>query len=113
MECAQITVSGGSGSLPTETVSIPGLYNGTDPGITISIYNDFGDYIIPGPKVFTCGAGGDETPSTPVSSSVAAPVATSSSAPIASSSAPSATSSSSPVVTDSPAATSSPAAPIA
>ncbi|KAG8880352.1 hypothetical protein FRB97_000889, partial [Tulasnella sp. 331] len=37
MECAQINVTGGGSASPA-TVSFPGAYAGTDPGITIDIY---------------------------------------------------------------------------
>ncbi|KAG8903789.1 hypothetical protein FRC01_008991 [Tulasnella sp. 417] len=37
MECAQINVTGGGSASPA-TVSFPGTYHGTDPGITINIY---------------------------------------------------------------------------
>ncbi|KAK5705932.1 hypothetical protein LTR17_021223 [Elasticomyces elasticus] len=73
MECAQISVSGGSGAGTPETHAIPGIYSATDPGIKVNIYNNQGQpyplsgtYAIPGklapwssqrrPKVFTCGA---------------------------------------------------------
>ncbi|KAF9050892.1 hypothetical protein BDZ89DRAFT_1032930, partial [Hymenopellis radicata] len=46
-ECAQIEIiGGGSTSLPT--VSFPGAYAGSDPGITITIYQTLSDYTIPG-----------------------------------------------------------------
>ncbi|KAN0105083.1 glycoside hydrolase family 61 protein [Hyaloscypha variabilis] len=59
MECAQITVTGGTGSKTPSTVSIPGTYSGSDPGIKVNIYNSKGQpypssYQIPGPAVFTC-----------------------------------------------------------
>lgn len=72
-ECAQINVIGGSGSKSPQTVSLPGAYavsfpqrrslevrvadkkQGSDPGITLSIYwPPVENYIIPGPDVFTC-----------------------------------------------------------
>jgi len=58
-ECAQINITGGSGSKTPETVSIPGVYQESDPGIVINIYNAQGQpypssYTIPGPSVFTC-----------------------------------------------------------
>ncbi|KAK3617884.1 hypothetical protein LTR56_025016 [Elasticomyces elasticus] len=63
MECAQISVSGGSGAGTPETHAIPGIYSATDPGIKVNIYNNQGQpyplsgtYAIPGPEVFTCGA---------------------------------------------------------
>ncbi|KAK4118186.1 lytic polysaccharide monooxygenase [Parathielavia appendiculata] len=56
MECAQINVVGGTGSkTPSDTVSFPGAYKGTDPGIKLSIYwPPVTNYTVPGPKVFTC-----------------------------------------------------------
>ncbi|KAI0751843.1 glycoside hydrolase family 61 protein [Daedaleopsis nitida] len=54
MECAQINVTGGSGSKTPATVSFPGAYQGTDPGIKINIYQTLSNYTIPGPAVFTC-----------------------------------------------------------
>lgn len=47
MECAQIEVTGGGCAEP-DTVSIPGLYASTDPGITVNIYYGLTDYTIPG-----------------------------------------------------------------
>jgi len=38
ISCAQLTVSGGSGSLPSNLVSIPGAYKPTDPGLVVNIY---------------------------------------------------------------------------
>ncbi|KAL1760529.1 glycoside hydrolase [Schizophyllum commune] len=54
MECAQIEVTGGSGSASPKTVSFPGAYSGSDPGIKINIYQTLDSYTIPGPEVFTC-----------------------------------------------------------
>jgi len=62
MECAQINVSGGSGSSSPSTVSFPGAYSQTDPGILINIYSPITSYTIPGPQPFTCGAGGGSSP---------------------------------------------------
>jgi len=62
MECAQINITGGGSTLPA-TVSFPGAYQPTDPGITIDIYYPtVTDYIVPGPPVFTCGGGGGSPP---------------------------------------------------
>jgi cellulase len=81
MECAQINVSGGSGTTKPSTVSLPGAYSvnhrspitvempstdpfkATDPGILINIYPNPATYTIPGPAPFTCGAGGTDAPS--------------------------------------------------
>jgi len=54
MECAQINITGGSGSKSPATVSLPGAYKASDPGITINIYQTLSSYTIPGPSVFKC-----------------------------------------------------------
>ncbi|KAE9366492.1 lytic polysaccharide monooxygenase [Stipitochalara longipes BDJ] len=61
MECAQINVSGGTGTGKPATVSLPGAYSATDPGILINIYPNPATYTIPGPAPFSCGAGSDTT----------------------------------------------------
>ncbi|CAI4218735.1 unnamed protein product [Parascedosporium putredinis] len=38
MECAQINVVGASGAKKPSTVSLPGAYSGSDPGVQISVY---------------------------------------------------------------------------
>ncbi|KAF7288381.1 CBM1 domain-containing protein [Mycena chlorophos] len=54
MECAQIVITGGGSAQPA-TVSFPGAYHSTDPGITVNIYYPLlTNYTIPGPDVFTC-----------------------------------------------------------
>ncbi|MCJ1306577.1 hypothetical protein MMC25_000220, partial [Agyrium rufum] len=54
-DCGQITVTGGSGAKTPATVSIPGTYSATDPGILISIYYPtVTNYTVPGPVPFTC-----------------------------------------------------------
>ncbi|KAI9052024.1 hypothetical protein LZ554_004278 [Drepanopeziza brunnea f. sp. 'monogermtubi'] len=58
MECAQINVTGGTATGTPATVSLPGAYSPTDPGILINIYQTLTGYTIPGPRPFTCGAGG-------------------------------------------------------
>jgi len=60
MECAQLNIFGGSGSLPSKTYSIPGIYKANDPGILVNIYSmsPSSKYVIPGPPVFTCSASG-------------------------------------------------------
>jgi len=64
MECAQINVTGG-GSTSPPTVSFPGAYSGTDPGIKIDIYYPtVTSYTIPGPTVFSCGGGSGPAPTT-------------------------------------------------
>ncbi|RXW21616.1 hypothetical protein EST38_g4240 [Candolleomyces aberdarensis] len=65
MECAQLNIVGGGNASPA-TVSFPGAYKGTDPGVRINIYQGLSGYTIPGPSVFTCGASeGPGTPTTP------------------------------------------------
>ncbi|KAF7877454.1 hypothetical protein EAF04_001131 [Stromatinia cepivora] len=56
MECAQINVSGGTGTSSPSTVSFPGAYAQNDPGILINIYQTLSSYAIPGPTPFVCGA---------------------------------------------------------
>ena len=57
MECAQFTVTGSGSTVPSNTVSLPGAYSGSDPGIKINLYYPkVTNYIIPGPRPFTCGA---------------------------------------------------------
>jgi cellulase len=72
MECAQINVVGGTGSASPTTYSIPGIYKATDPGLLINIYTmtSSSTYTIPGPPVFSCGAGGS-SPSSSTSSKAA------------------------------------------
>ncbi|RPA78888.1 hypothetical protein BJ508DRAFT_416250 [Ascobolus immersus RN42] len=67
MECAQINVTGGgSNNGQSNTVSFPGGYSATHPGILTSIYDQNGGtnskpYTIPGPAVLQC-SGNDNTP---------------------------------------------------
>ncbi|KAG6919768.1 hypothetical protein DXG01_001607 [Tephrocybe rancida] len=50
--CAQVNIaSGGSASPPK--VALPGAYAGSDPGITVNIYNNLQSYTAPGPAVWT------------------------------------------------------------
>jgi hypothetical protein len=55
--CIQVKVTGGQGkALPTETVSFPGAYKATDPGIfTPNIFTKR-EYIFPGPAIGKFGA---------------------------------------------------------
>ncbi|KAF2800427.1 lytic polysaccharide monooxygenase [Melanomma pulvis-pyrius CBS 109.77] len=54
MECAQLNVSGGGTANPP-TVSFPGAYKGSDPGIKFQLYYPTPTaYTIPGPTPFTC-----------------------------------------------------------
>ncbi|KAI0697879.1 glycoside hydrolase family 61 protein G [Cytidiella melzeri] len=52
MSCAQIEVTGGGHTQPA-TVSFPGAYTSSSPGIITDIYSD-ATYTPPGPAVFTC-----------------------------------------------------------
>ncbi|KAG6916440.1 hypothetical protein DXG01_006768 [Tephrocybe rancida] len=61
MECAQLQITGGGSTSPA-TVSFPGAYKGTDPGVTVNIYNGITSYTIPGPSVFSCN--GQTNPTT-------------------------------------------------
>ncbi|KAK3385389.1 glycoside hydrolase family 61 protein [Podospora didyma] len=56
ISCAQISVSGGSGTYsPKNVVSFPGAYSATDPGIMINIYYPVPkSYTPPGPAVESC-----------------------------------------------------------
>ncbi|ESK95764.1 endoglucanase ii [Moniliophthora roreri MCA 2997] len=62
MECAQLEITGGGNTSPANIVSFPGAYKGSDPGITINIYQNLQSYKIPGPSVFSCS--GNNTPVT-------------------------------------------------
>ncbi|KAF3156423.1 hypothetical protein TWF225_008742 [Orbilia oligospora] len=55
MSCYQLTITGGSGSVPP-TVNFPGAYSANDPGIFINIYQSLSTYIAPGPTVIPGGA---------------------------------------------------------
>ncbi|KAI1371610.1 glycoside hydrolase family 61 protein [Hypoxylon crocopeplum] len=54
ISCAQVKVSGGSGSYNPTTVQIPGAFKETDPGYTVNIYSNFKSYTVPGPEPMTC-----------------------------------------------------------
>ncbi|KAI2634462.1 glycoside hydrolase [Xylaria nigripes] len=55
ISCAQVTVTGGSGTAAPEYASIPGAFKDTDPGYTVNIYNpSFTNYTTPGPAPLTC-----------------------------------------------------------
>ncbi|KAK6497930.1 hypothetical protein TWF481_012324 [Arthrobotrys musiformis] len=67
--CYQITVTGGSGSLPSSGgVKFPGAYSASDPGIGVNIHGHLTQYIIPGPPVMPGGtsdpAGSMQCPAT-------------------------------------------------
>ncbi|KAK0735284.1 glycosyl hydrolase family 61-domain-containing protein [Lasiosphaeria miniovina] len=87
MECAQIQVTGSGTTTGSNTVSFPGAYSATHPGIQISIYDAGGKptnggrpYSIPGPAVLVCtdGGNGGNSGSTPTTlSTIATPAPTS------------------------------------
>lgn len=56
ISCAQVSVSGGSGTYsPSKTVSIPGAYSPNDPGLVVNIYYPVPtNYKPPGPEPLTC-----------------------------------------------------------
>jgi cellulase len=54
MSCYQLTVNGGSGGSPA-TVSFPGAYRASDPGLQINIYQAMSSYTAPGPAVISGG----------------------------------------------------------
>jgi len=61
IECAQINIVGGGTASPP-TVSFPGAYGQSDPGILINIYYPVvTSYTIPGPRPYTCGASNPTT----------------------------------------------------
>lgn len=82
MECAQINVVGGTGSAKPATVSFPGIYKATDPGILVNIYSmtPSSKYVIPGPAVFTCDGttpgGGGSNPDPVTTTAPAKPTTT-------------------------------------
>ncbi|KAI1261280.1 endoglucanase II [Xylariaceae sp. FL1019] len=54
ISCAQVTVTGGTGTANPEYALIPGAFSETDPGYTVNIYTNFNNYTVPGPSVMTC-----------------------------------------------------------
>lgn len=55
VSCAQVSITGGGSTTPTDTVQIPGAFKATDPGYTANIYNGgSNNYVIPGPKPLVC-----------------------------------------------------------
>jgi len=59
--CAEVTVSG-SGSANPAGVTIPGAYSLTDPGIRFDIYQQYNNYIIPGPRPYVPQTSGTPAP---------------------------------------------------
>ncbi|KAG8767726.1 hypothetical protein FRC15_005512, partial [Serendipita sp. 397] len=69
MECAQIRVTGGGSASPA-TVSFPGAYGQSDPGILVNIYYPvLTSYTTPGPRPLTCGSTATSSSSSVSSSS--------------------------------------------
>ncbi|KAI1347881.1 endoglucanase II [Xylaria sp. FL0043] len=54
ISCAQVKVTGGSGSANPTNALIPGAFKDTDPGYTVNIYTNFNNYTVPGPAPLTC-----------------------------------------------------------
>jgi len=72
MSCYPVTVTGSGSTVPTDTITFPGGYSSTDPGmflpllypgsrikhlligILFNLYGTYDSYEIPGPAVFTC-----------------------------------------------------------
>lgn len=55
VSCAQLSVTGGGSTEPSDKVGFPGAYSASDPGILINInYPIPTEYINPGPAVFSC-----------------------------------------------------------
>lgn len=74
-QCINIKVTGSGADKLTSGTTGTALYKPTDPGILVSIYQKLA-YLIPGPKLYSCGS----SPS-PASSSLTPPVISSSVAP--------------------------------
>jgi len=54
--CANLVITGGGSAAPAG-VNFPGAYSATDPGILVEIGQGMTSYTIPGPAVYTGGAG--------------------------------------------------------
>ncbi|KAI0347094.1 hypothetical protein BDW22DRAFT_1351446 [Trametopsis cervina] len=50
--CAQVNISGGGSANPPK-IALPGAYKGSDPGITVNIYNNLQSYTAPGGPVWS------------------------------------------------------------
>ncbi|TDZ18310.1 putative endo-beta-1,4-glucanase D [Colletotrichum orbiculare MAFF 240422] len=55
MTCFQLTVTGG-GSASPPTVSFPGAYKASDPGLLVDIHRALPTYVVPGPAVYAGGS---------------------------------------------------------
>ncbi|KAI5887167.1 glycoside hydrolase family 61 protein [Schizophyllum commune H4-8] len=54
LSCAQVKVTGGGNGTPGPLVSIPGVYDGNEPGIKLNIYSPIpANYSQPGPAVWS------------------------------------------------------------
>ncbi|KAL2882806.1 hypothetical protein SGCOL_002018 [Colletotrichum sp. CLE4] len=53
--CFQLSVSGGTGTAKPATVSFPGAYKASDPGIAVNIHAKLSGYTVPGPAVASIG----------------------------------------------------------
>src|SRR5690606_34410032 len=56
VSCFQLKVTGGGSANPSG-VSFPGAYSASDPGILFNLYGSYTSYPVPGPPVYTGGAG--------------------------------------------------------
>lgn len=86
--CTQLLIGGSGNGTPASTVSFPGAYSDTDPGILDpDVYNPGSKYTFPGPPVSNLASGGASSgnstaPAAP-SADPAAPALSSSSAQVA------------------------------
>ncbi|KZL82501.1 fungal cellulose binding domain-containing protein [Colletotrichum incanum] len=55
MTCYQISVTGGTGTAKPATVSFPGAYKASDPGIGVNIHAKLSSYVVPGGTVASIG----------------------------------------------------------
>ncbi|KAH7382364.1 glycosyl hydrolase family 61-domain-containing protein [Phaeosphaeria sp. MPI-PUGE-AT-0046c] len=83
VSCMQVKVQGGGSGAPGPMVKFPGAYKATDPYANFSIYNGRKAFPMPGPAVWTGGAGsGSTSPATPAKEEVTtAPAAPANPAP--------------------------------
>ncbi|KAG8828422.1 hypothetical protein FRC19_006520 [Serendipita sp. 401] len=79
VSCAQIKVTSGGSFSPSSTVSFPGAYSATDPGIKLNIYGTAGQpdnggraYTPPGPAVITCNGSNNTPTATPTNGATTA-----------------------------------------
>ena len=71
VSCYQLEVTGGGSANPAG-VSFPGAYSLSDPGILFTVYGQYSSYPVPGPAVYTGGAGGGSNPVPAVTSTTKA-----------------------------------------